>query len=145
MMEIKETQDLYKVTRAQTEHIDNTLSQRIVWLVLTQSFFFSAYAVVITANHDTAFLPGKQGLLSVLLPVVALIMIAISYLDIVAGILYISKLTKFFNNKAAAENSSPLTYPPIGGFEHLSFYKNLSSLIVPCIFFITWLVILFSK
>jgi hypothetical protein len=141
-MEPKETQDLYKVTRSQTEHIDNTLSQRIVWLVLTQSFFFSAYAVVITADHAAAFLPGKQGLLSTLLPVVALIMIAISYLDIVAGIIYISKLTKFFKNKAA---ETPLPYPPLGGFEHLSFYKNLSSLIVPCVFFITWLVILFCK
>jgi hypothetical protein len=144
-METQEMQDLYKVTRAQTEHIDNTLSQRIVWLVLTQSFFFSAYAVVITADNMKAFLPDKQALLSILLPVVALIMIALSYLDIIAGIIYLSKLTKFFKSKTTVENSPKLSYPPIGGYGHLSFYKNLSSLIVPGVFFITWLVILFSK
>jgi hypothetical protein len=144
-METQAMQDLYKVTRAQTEHIDNTLSQRIVWLVLTQSFFFSAYAVVTTANHTTAFLPDKQQLLSILLPVVALLMIAISYLDIVAGIIYLSKLVKSFKNKVTTESEVPLSYPPIGGFDHLSFYKNLSSLIVPVVFFITWLIILFVK
>ena len=110
-----ELQDLYKVTRAQTEHIDNTISQRIVWLVITQSFFFSAYAIVITSDPAKAFLPQKQGLLSLLLPIVALIMIALSYLDIIAGIIYISKLCGSFCKRLEEGNGSKSDYPPIGG------------------------------
>jgi hypothetical protein len=33
--------DEYKVVRGQIEHVDNNLGQRVIWLVIAQSFFLA--------------------------------------------------------------------------------------------------------
>src|ERR1700710_2479377 len=91
--------DLYKVTRGQIEHVDNTISQRIIWLIISQSFFFSGYAILVTGNPNDIMLLGQQHTLLLLFPISALVMNVISLIDIVAGTIYLRKLRIDFNKK----------------------------------------------
>jgi hypothetical protein len=132
--------ELYKVIRSQIEHIDNTISQRIVWLVISQSFFFSGYSVLTTGSPMDEGLIGKQHLLITLFPIAAFIMNLISLVDIVSGMIYLKKLARDFRNKN--EEKPDLPYPPIDGFQMLNRLKNLSALILPAAFLVIWVIIL---
>jgi hypothetical protein len=135
-MDITET---YKVIRSQIEHIDNTISQRIVWLVIAQSFFFSGYAILVTGTAPDAFLSNKQQLLLVCFPVSAIIMTVISLVDIIAGMVYLNKLTSDYNVR---KQDNDVPYPPIQGFKRLNIFKNVSAIIVPAAFLIIWVIIM---
>lgn len=133
--------EYYKVNRSQIEHVDNTISQRIVWLVISQSFFFSGYSVLITGSPADLSLIGKQHMLLILFPLSALIMNLVSLFDVVCGMVYLRKLTIDFNKKKEASNAD-FTFPPINGFKMLNQLKNLSSIILPAVFIIIWIIIL---
>lgn len=133
--------DLYKVTRAQIEHLDNILSQRIVWLVISQSFFVSGYSVLVTGNPNNPVYMHAQSVLLVLFPIVSIALIVLSLFDIICGLLYIKKLERFFD--IDKDGSETPNYPPINGFKMLNGLKNASTLIVPFILIVFWLYILF--
>ena len=41
--------DYYRLIRSQIEHEDELVNLRVVWQLLVQSFFFSAYAMLLDA------------------------------------------------------------------------------------------------
>jgi hypothetical protein len=133
--------DLYKTTRGQIEHIDNAISQRIIWLVISQSFFFDGYSILITGVPKEIMLIGKQHDLILLFPLSALLMNIISLIDTIAGMSYLRKLTRDFNEKRKTEKADH-PYPPIEGFKKLNLLKNFSALILPSVFAIIWIIIL---
>ena len=133
--------DLYKTTRLQIEHVDNTISQRIIWLVISQSFFFSGYSILVTGVPKDVLLVEKQHDLILLFPISAMFINLLSLLDIVSGMIYLSKLDKDFKKKRIAEKAD-LPYPPVEGFKNLNFLKNLSAITLPSVFVIIWIIIL---
>lgn len=141
--EEQKQEDLYKVTRGQIEHIDNTLSQRTIWLIISQSFFVSGYAVLITGNPNDAGMLAKQHFLIMLFPIASIILILVSLFDIIAGILYLRSL-RISYHEASDKNIPEPGYPPLEGFKMLNALKNLSPLIVPFVFVAVWLIILFK-
>lgn len=140
-MNTSQLNDLYRTVRTQIEHIDNTLSQQLVWLVISQSFFVSGYSVLITGNPGSPAHTAIQKHLLLFFPAVSMLMIFFSFFDVVAGMVYIRKLVKFYEkNKHEASEHDP--YPPIGGFKMLNKVKNLSPLAVPILFIMMWIWIL---
>jgi hypothetical protein len=141
MEEEQKKEELYKVTRSQVEHIDNTLSQRTIWLVISQSFFVSGYAVLITGNPNDPALLYRQHALLVAFPVASIIFIILSGFDIISGSIYLRQLRLNYEKN---EESRRLTsnYPPMAGFKMLSALKNFSPIAVPVGFIILWLYIL---
>jgi hypothetical protein len=133
--------DLYKTTRGQIEHIDNTISQRIIWLIISQSFFFDGYAILITGEPKDMLLWGKQHELILIFPIAALLMNVISLIDIISGMNYLKGLYLSFYDKNKIEKVD-VPYPPIEGFRKLNFLKNLSAIILPSVFIIIWIIIL---
>src|SRR2546425_10826614 len=82
--------DYYNLFRQRLEHEDNLIIQRLSWLVASQSFLFTAYAIVL--NGLTATPPPavagymeQQRLVFRLIPVVAIITNGLIYLRIIAA------------------------------------------------------------
>jgi hypothetical protein len=133
--------DLYKVTRSQIEHLDNTVSQRIIWLTIAQSFFVSGFAVLVTGNPGNPHYVRIQAILLTLFPVISIILVLLTFFDILSGLVYTKKLNEFMQ-KQKRENKVELFYPPLAGFKRLNQLKNFSPLAVPVVFIIMWIYIL---
>jgi hypothetical protein len=133
--------EIYRIIRSQIEHVDNTISQRIVWLVLSQSFFFSGYSILVTGVPKSSMLIEQQQMLLTLFPVSALLMNVVSLIDIVSGMVYLKKLSRDYNERGTTAGG----YPPIEGYKNLNRAKNSSSLIVPLVFLTVWMIILLKR
>jgi hypothetical protein len=66
------------------------LSQRIVWLVLSQSFFVSDYSIIVTGNPNNPAYVHSQSVLMVLFLIVSLTLILLSIFDFACSLLYIN-------------------------------------------------------
>src|SRR5438094_3979812 len=102
--EIPPLSEIYKVTRSQIEHHDNAVNQRVIWLSIGQSFFFNVYAMLVTGKAPNPELMAKQKMLAVIFPIAALIVALFTFIDVLAGLLYIRKLR--LNYKAHTDGSS---------------------------------------
>jgi H+/gluconate symporter-like permease len=133
--------EIYRVTRAQIEHHDNAVNQRVIWLSIGQSFFFNVYAMLVTAKAPSPELFKKQQMLAVIFPVAALVVAIFTFIDVIAGLLYVRKLRMTY--KAATDGSSHENYyPMLNGNKQDRFFQRISPFMIPVIFIITWVYLL---
>src|SRR4051812_48171140 len=97
--------DNYNLIRSRIEHEHSLITQRLSWFITSQSFFFTAYAIV-TVN-DSGKVDVKA--LPQIIPLVALITSSLIFITILAGVLAIASLRKTYN---AHPDPSP-DLPPI--------------------------------
>lgn len=137
----KPLSELYKVTRAQIEHHDNAVNSRVIWLSIGQSFFFNVYAMLVTAKAPTPELFKKQQMLAVIFPIAALIVALFTFIDVMAGLIYLRKLR--LNYKAATNGSSgEAPFPMLNGNKFDRTLQRLSPIAISLVFIITWLYLL---
>lgn len=133
--------ELYRVTRAQIEHHDNAVNTRVIWLSIGQSFFFNVYAMLVTAKAPTPQLFKKQEMLAVIFPIAALVVAIFTFIDVMAGLLYLRKLR--LNYKAGTNGSSgEAPYPMINGNKFDRTLQRVSPIAISLVFIITWLYLL---
>lgn len=132
---------IYTVTRAQIEHYDNSVNQRVIWLSIGQSFFFNVYAMLVTAKAPTPPLFAKQQMLAVIFPIAALLVAVFTLIDVIAGLFYLRKLRK--NYKGVTDGSSKENfYPMLNGNKWDRLFQRISPLMIPVLFIATWLYLL---
>src|SRR4051812_4776788 len=86
----------YKVIRSQIEHIDNALNQRVVWLVIAQSFFFSGYAILINGKPQKPELDQIHNSLLFIFPIAALLTVLFTGIDVYNSIKYMRGLRRYY-------------------------------------------------
>ena len=133
-------QDIYKVTRGQIEHVNNILSQRVIWMVIAQSFFFSAFGVLVTGNPNNPVLQDLQHILLRVLPIASMCTVIFTYIDIISQLLYLRALRNY--SKTNLTIDTPLVYPPVMGFKQYKVFENASPFLLPPLFITTWIIIL---
>ncbi|HEU0065030.1 MAG TPA: hypothetical protein VFQ58_08360, partial [Flavisolibacter sp.] len=80
-------EDTYKEVRGQIEHLNNNLGQRVIWLVIAQSFFFSGYAILINGKPpDQNLMPVHDSMIKII-PIAALLTVIFTYLDVIASLI----------------------------------------------------------
>jgi H+/gluconate symporter-like permease len=137
----KPLSELYRVSRAQIEHHDNAVNQRVIWLSIGQSFFFNVYAMLVTAKAPTPPLFAKQQMLAVIFPIAALLVAIFSFIDVIAGLFYMRKLRT--NYKGETDGSSHENYyPMLNGNRQDRFFQRISPVMIPFIFIVTWVYLL---
>ena len=139
--------ELYNIIRSQIEHEGDLISQRVIWQILTQAFFFGAYATLLNAPDEAknTFFEVEQILLVWLLPTAALLAGLITYFSIAASLktlVYLRELYEEHVDAKAPFDSSSKLYPDIQGPPHLRKWAILSPAVMPLIFSITWMIIL---
>src|SRR3954467_1632296 len=78
----------YHILRDQIQHEDNLITQRLSWLMASQAFLFSAYAILLNAPERamSEFARQQQEGLITAIPALALGSAALIYVSILAGV-----------------------------------------------------------
>jgi hypothetical protein len=136
--------DYYNVVRSRIEHEDNLVVQRLSWLVASQSFLFTAYAIVTNGLASQPPPPscirfaGQLQLLYQLIPVVGTLTCALIYVSILAAVASMRRLRNSYHSRFGDDEKglpSIMSRPPIRLFGHSA------SVLLPLVFITIWLVI----
>lgn len=133
--------DYYRLIRSQIEHEDNLNSGRLSWFVASQSFLFTAYAIVIS-NLQPGRVPWverQQHLLVSLIPVVSILTCLLIYATILAGTVAIVNLRKLYRTH---ETSVINTLPPVQGYRLTQLFGQAGPLFLPPVFIGVWLLLI---
>lgn len=139
--------ELYTLLRAQIEHENELVSQRVIWQILTQAFFFGAYASLLNAPKEAKsyLFESEQILLLWLMPVAALSAGLLAYVSIVSSLKTIVYLRGLYEDRAhskSPDDPSSKLYPAIQGPAQLGSMAMFSPGIMPLVFTISWLAVL---
>ncbi|MDB5017993.1 MAG: hypothetical protein JWQ84_2825 [Mucilaginibacter sp.] len=140
--EISPSTEVYKTNRGQIEHYDNAINQRVIWLSIGQSFFFNVYAMLVTGKAPTPDLMSKQKMLAVIFPFAALLTAVFTFFDVVATLVYLRKLRRYYERATESRESDKL-YPPVYGRPIDRIFQHISPVLIPLVFIITWVYLLF--
>jgi hypothetical protein len=136
--------EIYNTVRSQIEHLDNNLSQRVIWLVIAQSFFFSGYAILLTARSPEPVNHPVQDLMLVVLPVASLLIVLLTYMDVIIALICMRRLSKVYED-APRNGETDKVYPPVFGFRNTRPLQYSASVVMPLIFIATWITLLVTQ
>ena len=134
--------DFYKVVRGQVEYLNNAINQRVIWLIIAESFFFSGYAILITGNPESQIMIDHKDLLMILFPYASLLTVVISSIDIIGSLLYLKSLK--LNYEKEKEIGEELL-PPVTGWHKYFVLEHASSILLPIVFTAIWIYIIVVK
>ena len=139
--------EYYGLIRGQIEHHDQLVNQRITWLIITQAFFFGAYATLLNAQKEAKnpLFEAEQLLLIWLVPIAALLAGALTYVSIISSLRNIEHLRTLYEGYSRAkapEDASSKLYPPIQGPPRLLKLAKLAPIWMPIVFMTAWLIVL---
>jgi hypothetical protein len=134
--------DWYRLFRNRIEHEDNLIIQRLSWLVASQAFLFSAYAITTSGLSSRAGQPGSSFqdqalLLFRLIPVVAICIAVLIYISILAALKGIRELRRLYEAKGLRHEG-----PPIQTSKTARLLGLAAPLVLPVLFVAVWLLLL---
>jgi hypothetical protein len=149
--------DFYRIVRAQLEHEDNLVTNRTSWFLTSQSFLFSAYAIIANGYVSTprAAAPisslttaaGSAGdprrLLLVIIPGVSVIVCVLTLISIMSGVAALHTLRQFYDDsdlRCAGE-----TLPPVQGYRSTRLAGVAAPLLLPILFMGVWVFLLVRR
>ena len=139
--------ELYGVIRSQIEHENDQVGQRVIWQILTQAFFFGAYATLLNASKEAknSLFASEQTVLLWLIPTAALLAGVLTYIGILSSLKTIVYLRQLYEGHATSEaprDPSCQLYPDIQGPPQPRYFAMVSPAVLPMVFTISWLVVL---
>jgi hypothetical protein len=134
--------EFYSLIRGQIEHEDNLIGQRLSWFITSQSFFFTAYAIVVSNMRPGMPMHHQQRLLYLVIPVAALASCSLIYCTAIAGHLAITALRRLYERESAG--NPLLGLPPVHGFRRTQMLGEAGPLYLPAIFVILWIFLLYN-
>ena len=134
--------EYYTIIRGQIEHEDNLIGQRLSWFVAAQSFYFTAYAIVISniRGDHTSWVGGQMRLLLLMVPIVAILTSLLIYATVIAGLVAMAKLRDLYRQFATREEAAGL--PPVQGYRRTQVLGQAAPMLLPGIFIAIWLILL---
>jgi len=132
----------YQLFRNRVEHEDNLIIQRLSWLMASQSFLFTAYAIVTNALTASAsrnvntFINHLLALVKII-PVVALLNSLLIAASIVAALIAINQLRCGYKKEGPTLGILPLQTSRVPRVLGLA-----APVILPLLFFAVWLYLL---
>jgi hypothetical protein len=131
----------YHLVRSQIEHEDNLISQRLSWLLASQSFLFTAYAITLNGPSQSHFktFEANSELLVRLLPLVGLISTLLIWISILAGISAMKKLRVDFERGVRGHLPGGLPTIQTGGMAFRA--GQFGPVLTPLLFVAVWVVL----
>jgi hypothetical protein len=110
--------EYYQFIKQQIDHQDNLVNQRVIWQIIAQAFFFSAYTSLMNAPKESKgpIFDAEQRLLLWLLPLAGFLAGLLTYVGILSSLKtidYLRKLYDEYSHGKAPKDSSSRLYPPI--------------------------------
>src|SRR5947209_10049125 len=93
--------EYYQIIRAQIEHEDNLVNQRLSWFVAAQAFLFTAYAILLNAPSPMRIekFATQQDILFLLIPVAAIGMSILIYTTVIAAMMAMTNLRRLLESQ----------------------------------------------
>lgn len=132
----------YRAIRERLQHEDGLIVNRLAWLMASQSFLFTAYAIVLNgaALPSAGRIGEHQAGLLRLLPLVGTVSTALIYAGILAAIRAMSWLADEFRKRVPDE--SALGLPPVYTPAPIRNFGLAAPALLPVLFLILWIYLL---
>ena len=132
----------YQIFRNRIEHEDNLIMQRLSWLMASQSFLFTAYAIVTNGMTTSPATGGNMFVnhlltLSRIIPVVALLNSLLIAISILAALKAIREL-----RNAYRKQPEPLEAIPLQTSKSARMLGLSAPVLLPPLFLAVWLYLL---
>ncbi len=136
------SEEFYKLIRSQIEHEDNLIGTRLNWFVASQSFLFSAYAIVVSnlTGLKPPWVNAQQRILFSIIPVLAIFVCLLIQVSCAGAILAMRRLRRLY--AMHVEHAPDHGLPPVQGYSHNYFMGQASPLLLPPGFLAVWLILL---
>ena len=134
----------YQIFRDRIEHEDNLVMQRLSWLMASQSFLFTAYAIVtnglspLPASGENVFI-HHLSILARIIPIVALLNSLLIFISILGALKAIRELRDTYRQQSDILGIIPLQTSKTARRLGLS-----APLLLPLLFLAVWLFLLFQ-
>ena len=130
--------------RHQIEHEDVLIVNRLSWLIASQSFLFTAYAIILNgpAQMRSAHFAAHGELLIKTIPLLAISACALIYLGICGGVRVMANLRRELTRHHTAIGK---LRPPIQGTPLTLFLGHCAPLGLPPIFALAWTILLLTQ
>jgi hypothetical protein len=132
--------DRFNLVRSQIQQEDNLITQRLNWFLTSQSFLFTAYAIIATGPKITFANPRLHMLLMQVVPLLAIVVGVLILLAIVAGAIALEQLRRGFVPYEAAARAVNL--PPVQGHRSTRVLGMIAPILLPITFVVIWAVLL---
>ena len=131
----------YEMIRARLEHEDGMIVNRLSWLMASQSFLFTAYAIA-AASPPVIANTATGGLAAIyrLVPWVGVATTALIYAGLLAAVKSMAWLTKCYRGRVTDE--AALGVPPVGPPWSILRWGMSAPLVLPPLFIVAWIVLL---
>ena len=132
--------EYYNLIRSRIEHEDNLVMQRLSWLVASQAFLFSAYAITLNGLSSATqpalqnFMAQERRLYS-LIPIVAILTCALIYASILAAAKAIAALRNSYRSRFSQEERN---LPDIMASPSTRRLGLSAPILLPLVFMIVW-------
>ena len=138
--------EYYNVFRGRIESANNLINQRIIWLVISQSFFFSAYAMILNApvKAKNPLFEDLQLLMHNLLPFAAIASAILSYVAISVTLFDIPKLSRSFDEFCKNSSVDDVKLPHVMSSPLVNAIEIGTTMLLPLIFIVSWAIIIFN-
>lgn len=130
----------YHILRDQVQHEDNLITQRLSWLVASQSFLFTAYAIILNGPERivNSFVATQRQWLLTAVPALALAASSLIYVSILAGVCALAHLHRHAR-RVCDQEAAHLAFPPIQGTTVTRWAGLTSPVLIPPLFAAVWL------
>ena len=129
--------EFYRMIRARLEHEDGLVVNRLSWLVASQSFLFTAYAIVLNGPQASA---GHPPALLRVVPIVGIASVGLIYAGLLAAIRAMSWLRASL--RARVPDESRLGLPSIHAPAIIRALGLAAPVLLPVVFLVAWLFLL---
>jgi len=141
--DLAQAADYCDALRRQIEHEDMLTVNRLSWLVASQSFLFTGYAIVMNGpvQPRNAAFAERSDLLLKLIPLMAIGVCILIYLGICGAL----RVMKMLHRDMRKAHDAPLGLrPPIQGTRLTLALGMAAPMLVPPLFAIVWLAVLLA-
>ena len=130
--------EIYRILRGEIEHEDQLINHRLSWLVSSQAFMLTAFAI--TLNAPVLFVnpiyAKLNRILYQLLPFTGMVSALLIYPSILGAIIALQRLQRHSRGR------TPADLPPIHGSSMTIVLGHCGPILIPWVFIVTWLVLL---
>jgi hypothetical protein len=132
--------EFYRMIRARLEHEDGLVVNRLSWLMASQSFLFTAYAMVMNGPQAAAARPPA---LLLVIPIVGIASVGLIYAGLLAAVGAMAWLRAALRVRVPEE--SRLGVPAIHTPASLRIAGLAAPVVLPVVFLLAWLYLLFCS
>jgi hypothetical protein len=128
----------YSMMRARLEHEDGLIVSRLAWLMASESFLLTAYAIVLNGSGSSV-----HGRLLQLIPIVAIASSALIFVGIVAAVQAMSWIRGLL--RARVPDETALGLPPLHTPGWIAAAGLFAPVVLPLVFVAVWLYLLSTR